>query len=214
VAPVTDASEPRSVKLIVVRHGQTDCARDSIYSGSGTDIPLNEVGFEQVKRAARYVKAHDMQIDALIASPMLRTQQTAKALAAVVDLPIINDERIIEINFGEWEGKSVAEVHKANPKNHGVFLSDPAVPAPGGESCVEMYERVRGFRDWLFDNYAGKTVLLATHSGPTRVLLALAANLPADQMRRFAVDTASVNIVEFWEDGGSVVHESNGGKVF
>lgn len=207
---------PYSLTLFIVRHGQTDMVRDNKLSGSGSDVGINDQGREEVHRAAQYIRDHRLnhgRITTVISSPMLRCQESAFSIARTLGCEISTDARLAEISFGEWEGRTSKELMETEPLSYVSFISSADVAAPGGESAKDLFKRVKSFKEKLVKKYPNETLVLSTHGGPAKVLLALAAGGNAENIRRFTVDTGSVSIVQFWSDGGSTIVESNGAKV-
>ena len=91
------------MKLYISRHGQTPWNVEDLICGR-TDVPLTEVGQQQALRLAE--SALDKGIDVILCSPMLRARQTAQAVSDAIGVPIQIDERLIEMDFGTFEGTS------------------------------------------------------------------------------------------------------------
>jgi probable phosphoglycerate mutase len=89
----------------VARHGQTDWNANGKICGR-TDLPLNALGEKQAEAMARELLAKGVKIDRIIASPMLRTRQTAGYAAELLGLPVETDERLIEQSYGVYEGQN------------------------------------------------------------------------------------------------------------
>lgn len=149
------------MKIYVTRHGQTVWnARDRVCGRS--DIELTEKGRHQASIRAESLK--DKRIDLIIASPLQRAQETAQIISNVIGAPIITDERIIEINFGTFEGvqRTKSEYEK--------FKKNFAFRYPNGESLLNVAARVYPFLDFIRDNYADKTVLIVCHRTVIRTI--------------------------------------------
>ncbi|MGI6177787.1 MAG: histidine phosphatase family protein [Eubacterium sp.] len=152
------------MKIWLIRHGQTDYNNRHLMQGR-SDIPLNATGIEQAE-AAR-ARIGDVHFDAVYASPLVRTQQTAEIVGAVKREDIIIDERIIEVDMGPYEKKNY---YLLGPRM-GLYWALPEVfPVPRGvETRAEMRERASSFLSELEKkNYSN--VLVASHGGILRAL--------------------------------------------
>ena len=148
------------MKIYVARHGETSWNARNIICGR-TDIPLNERGKEQAMLLAERLAG--VSIDRIIASPMIRARQTAETVAEKHGLPIMFDERLIEQNFGIYEGK--------DRKDPG-YLANKRMFAyryPGGESQMDVAHRVYGLVEELREKYPGENILLVCHGGVCRM---------------------------------------------
>lgn len=95
--------------IYYVRHGQTEHNKNNILTGR-TDVSINEVGIEQAKQTAEALK--DVQFDVLFCSPLLRAKQTASIVNAYHNLQVIEDKRLIERDYGNFTGKTTAEIDR------------------------------------------------------------------------------------------------------
>lgn len=151
------------MKIYSTRHGQTDYNRDEIILGT-TDLPLNETGLKQAEELAAEVERLG-DVDVIIASPMLRAQTTARAVAERCGLKIVTDERLREWDYGEYEGKSRFTVGFAEGKlEFGVRMGNT------GESLIQLAHRVYSVLDDIISEYAGRNVLIVSHGGVCRVI--------------------------------------------
>ena len=168
----------------LLRHGQTDWNINFLLQGV-TDIPMNETGIEQIKLAAKAIRAEEW--DLVLTSPLSRARQTAEIIASHVGFPeIVEQELLIERSFGEAEGLS-HEQWRAKYSN----LDE----IPGGESRTQLQERSKLLLNTMSKNFAGKRVLAISHGALIRSLLAEVSNneLPRDGER---LGNASLNVVE------------------
>ena len=127
-----------------------------------TDIPLTEEGMEQAKQLAEQAKGKGTEV--ILYSPLLRASQTAQAVCDALDLPMFIDDRLIELNFGIFEG-----MDRSDPD----FLHTRAqLPTryPGGESAFDLAKRVYSLLEDVKRDYADKTVLLVCHGGVCRMV--------------------------------------------
>lgn len=151
------------MELYVVRHGQTDWNEKGIICGR-TDLPLNRTGERQAQLLAEKLENKGAKIDLIIVSPLLRAQQTATAVAERLNIPMETDERLIEQNFGIYEG--VADDNVAFLRNRHNF----AFRYPKGESMMQMAYRLYGFLDALKERKDKRSVMLVSHGSACRIL--------------------------------------------
>ena len=149
------------MKLYVARHGQTDWNSRNLVCGS-TNLPLTEKGTKQAEALGERVK--NLGIDVIIASPMIRAQQTAKAVSDATGLPIITDERLREHDYGTFEG-----VDRGNDE-YWAQKYQFAAKFPEGESVLQLAQRVYNVIDDVKKTYPDKTVLLVCHGGVSRMI--------------------------------------------
>lgn len=149
------------MRLFVARHGQTAWnAQDRVLGR--TDLPLTEEGLRQASVLAQ--KAAELQPDIIISSPMLRARQTAAAAGEATGLPVQIDERLIEQDYGIFEGRSrFDEGFLANKRQF-------AVRYPGGESMMDVAYRTYSLIEELKQKYPDKKILLVCHGGVCRLI--------------------------------------------
>lgn len=145
------------------------------------------------------------RIDAIVASPLRRTQQTAAAVAELAGLPVHTDEGFREMDFGDLEGLSFAEARDRYPDELTAFLSSVRVPAPGGESVEQAGARAAEARDRTAARFARQTVLVVTHVTPIKTLTCQALGAPLDSVHRMELSAASLTVVDLYGDGISNV---------
>lgn len=151
------------MKIYSTRHGQTNYNKDELILGI-TDIPLNETGIEQAEKLADEIKNID-DIDFIIASPMIRTQLTARTVAEKCGLEIITDNRLREWDYGTYEGKSrFTEGFADDKKEFAVRMGGT------GESLFQLCHRVYSFLDEIIEKYRDKNILIVSHGGICRVI--------------------------------------------
>lgn len=189
--------------LILVRHGVTRHTERKAFSGSGGDDPeLTEAGRDQAARAGAYVATLG-GVDAVIASPLRRTQETAAEIAAVVGREVRLDAGFAEVAFGDWEGSTFPEIMKGWPDDLQRWLDSTAVAPPGGESMNAVRTRVLAARDQVFAERQGQTVVIVSHVTPIKVLVAEALGAPLRTIYNMELAPASITTVQWWPDGGS-----------
>ncbi|MGV8872154.1 MAG: bifunctional RNase H/acid phosphatase [Rhodococcus sp. (in: high G+C Gram-positive bacteria)] len=190
-------------RLLLLRHGQTAMSVDRRYSGRGNP-DLTDLGRRQADSAATVLGSRT-DIDAIVASPLARAQQTAAATAGSLELPVTTVDGLIETDFGDWEGLTFGEARERYPEQHQAWLGGTSVAPPNGESFDAVRVRIEATRDRLLSEYAGKTVLVVTHVTPIKMLLQLALDVGPSLLYRLHLDLASLSIAEFYPDGGASV---------
>jgi broad specificity phosphatase PhoE len=167
------------IELWVVRHGQTDWNVEGRYQGQ-TDIPLNEIGRKQAQELAQLLP--DLPFAAIHTSDLIRAKTTASILGQRLGLEPIPDVRLREMSHGEWEGSLVRDKIRTNHSNP-ASPNDPTKSlAPGGESAVQVAQRVTDFANQLLLHYPNQRVLLVTHGVTAAVLKCLAHGIPLDNL--------------------------------
>ena len=171
------------MKLYVARHGQTDWNVLNKVCGS-TDRSLNEKGFEQAKALGERVK--NLGIDVIIASPMTRAQQTAKAVSLALDIAIITDDRLREHDYGAFEGFDRSRDEYWQQKC--LF----AAKFPDGESVLQLAHRVYNAIEDAKAKYPDKNVLIVCHGGVSRMIKTYFENMTNEEFFNYSPDNASV----------------------
>ncbi|MFK3776252.1 alpha-ribazole phosphatase family protein [Pseudomonas sp. NPDC089406] len=181
--------------LDLLRHGETELGgglRGSL------DDALTEHGWAQMRQAV----AASGPWDVLVSSPLQRCGLFADELGARLGLPVQREAGVRELHFGEWEGCSAAQIMQTQPDALGQFWSDPyAFTPPAGEPVLDFAERVLGSIARLAGEHAGKRVLLVTHGGVMRLLLARARGLPREQLLQVEVGHGALVRLNVAADG-------------
>ncbi len=190
--------------FVLLRHGETALTPEKRFSGSGgSDPELSEKGRWQAERAAEALAARGT-VQAVVSSPMLRTRQTAEAVALRLGLDLRIEEGLRELDFGDWEGLTFAEVQERYPDDLSAWLaSTKAKPTGGSESFATLTHRVGMARDKILARYPGKTVLVVSHVSPIKTLVRLALGAPPDSVYRMELAAASVCAVQYYSDGNA-----------
>ncbi|MEU9441376.1 bifunctional RNase H/acid phosphatase [Streptomyces sp. NPDC048304] len=196
--------------FVLLRHGETPLTPQKRFSGSGgTDPSLSAAGREQAHRAAEAL-ARRGTIQAVVASPLTRTRETAAIVATRLGLDVTIEEGLRETDFGAWEGLTFGEVRERYPDDLNAWLADPeAHPTGGGESFAETAVRIAAARDKLVAAYAGRTVLLVTHVTPIKMFVRQALGAPPESLFRMELSAASLSAVAYYADGNASVRLFN-----
>ena len=168
-------SSPQDGLIALLRHGETEGG--TRFRGS-LDDPLTLAGWEQMRAAVG--KEHWQRI---VASPLKRCAEFAGELALCLGVPLEVDERLREIHFGTWEGKTAAELMESDGEALTRFWRDPAVyPPPGAEPLETFQARVlAAWRD-LQRDHRGDRVLVVSHGGVIRTILCDVLGHPLERL--------------------------------
>ncbi|MFJ7911084.1 bifunctional RNase H/acid phosphatase [Kitasatospora sp. NPDC096204] len=190
--------------FVLLRHGETPLTPEKRFSGSGgSDPELSDKGRWQAERAAEALAARG-SVQAVVASPMRRTRQTAETVAARLGLEVRYEDGLREVDFGDWEGLTFAEVRERYPDDLTAWLgSAKAKPTGSGESFTTLTHRAGVARDKILARYAGRTVLVVSHVSPIKTLVRLALGAPPDSMYRMELSAASICAVQYYADGNA-----------
>jgi broad specificity phosphatase PhoE len=183
-------------RFYVVRHGETAENLRMTYLGV-RDEPLTENGILQAKRVAAALSK--VPVKAIISSPLRRTADTAMKICEACGIELKVDSRLAEGSFGHWEGRTRSEVlHMSSEDAERLarWESDPSFAPPGGESIESIRQRVAGLVAELEATYAGASVVLVSHVGPIKALLASILDIPLQSTRRMFLDPATITVVE------------------
>lgn len=185
-----------STRIIFVRHGVTDFPTDRIYCDDIEDPVLNDEGRVQAGQAAKFLSS--IKAEAIISSPLARTRMTAQLISDAIGLDVETDVRLVERKFGIWEGLRFDEIERQFPSLYLDWKRNQAEFKPeGGESVFDLLERVGAVIFDIKQRFAGKTVVIVSHVGPIRVLIADALGLSVKSYRQIGIDYASVSCVDF-----------------
>ena len=195
-----------SLRLLLLRHGETAWNRERRYQG-WTDIPLSPEGLIQAEAAARELKEHAFA--AVYASPLRRARDTAAAIAAPHRLEVETDPVFKELAFGEWEGLSLDEARARDAALYEGWARTPhRVSPPGGESLAQARERVLDGLGRLRAGHQDETVCLVAHGIPVRILILEALGLGLDRIWSLHSSPTGISELEFRHDW-TALHRMN-----
>ena len=179
----TSVSEEAVVTdVVLVRHGETVWHAENRYAGV-SDVALTPRGEQQAGRLAAWARTAGLV--AVWSSPLSRARRTAQGCATVADLPLDVDERLRELDFGEGEGLTSAEMAERFPEARAAFLDDPvAHHLPGGEDPVAAAQRFTECLQEITEKHPDGRVLVVAHSSAIRLALCRLIGVPLTEYRR------------------------------
>ena len=190
------------MKLYIVRHGETDWNKARKIQGQ-SDIPLNEFGRHLARETAKGLA--DIHFDLCFTSPLSRAKETAQIILEGRVVPIIEEPRIEEMSFGEYEGKCCSSDGWELPEEFHRFFDGPdkyRAPA-GGEDFGQVRDRTGEFLEDLARNpqYADKQILVATHGAALAGLLCYIRKDPLSRYWGTGVHKNCAVTEVVWENG-------------
>ncbi|VVO21543.1 alpha-ribazole phosphatase family protein [Pseudomonas fluorescens] len=184
-----------TLHLDLLRHGETELGgglRGSL------DDALTDKGWAQMRAAV----VEQGPWDRLVSSPLQRCSRFAEELGAQLGLPVQLDKDLQELHFGAWEGQSAATLMETDAQALGLFWADPyAFTPPEGERVEDFSTRVLAAVERLQATCAGQRVLLISHGGVMRLLLARARGLPREQLLNVEVGHGALFSLAIGADG-------------
>lgn len=185
-----------TTRVFLVRHGATELSAEDRFAGA-TDISLSDTGREQARRLGERLAGEP--IAAFYASPLSRTMDTAKLIAAPHRKTILPREGFKEISHGHWEGRRRSEIEALHPEEYARWEADPYNFAPpGGESGLSAAARALPTLLDIVAAHRDERVLIVSHKATIRLLVsALLGFDPRSYRDRLDQSPASLNILDF-----------------
>lgn len=184
-----------TLRLDLLRHGETELGgglRGSL------DDALTDKGWAQMRAAV----VEGGPWDRIVSSPLQRCARFAAELGEQLNLPVHLDKDLQELHFGAWEGQSAAALMETDAEALGLFWADPySYTPPQGEPVSEFSSRVLAAVARLINAYADERVLLISHGGVMRLLLARARGLPREQLLNVEVAHGALFALSVDADG-------------
>lgn len=187
------------LNVYLLRHGQTGWNADGNKYCGRTDIPLTSLGIRQAERAGELLR--EIELEKVYASPLERARHTAEIAGG--GRPVETDERLIEVDFGNWEGKTRAEFVRENPALWDDWCTDPGNTRAGGsgETAREVVQRVDNFFNSAL-KLGGKNILVVGHNGINRLYMAWKLGMHLKDYRRIVQENSAVTLFSLDQEEG------------
>jgi probable phosphomutase (TIGR03848 family) len=198
----TTPSPPKPTLVLLVRHGQTSTT-GSVLPGRAKGLHLADKGIEQAAAAAGRIGSMG-GIDAVYASPLERTRETAAPIAKAVDQRVKIAKGLLECDFGEWTGRKLSELRKL-PEWNQVQHQPSGFRFPGGESFLDMQTRIWSELERLVAAHPGGRVVAVSHADPIKAAVAMATGVHLDLFQRIVISPCSVTPLLFTSSGPVVL---------
>jgi broad specificity phosphatase PhoE/ribonuclease HI len=189
--------------LVVVRHGVTTHTAAKRFSGGlgGDNPPLSDEGRDQVRAAGEWLMPMAERVDAVVASPVRRTRESADILGEMLGVAVSEEPGFAEMEFGRWDGLTFAEVSERHGDELTAWLGSTDVAPPGGESFDTVRARVLAGWERVMATHAGQTVVVVSHVTPIKTLVAHALGAPLEAVFKMELSPASVTVLSWFDDG-------------
>lgn len=194
-------------RLLLVRHAHPDEKAQGRCYGA-LNISLSSSGRRHARLLAR--RLGRIPLSAVYSSPLKRAVDTAAPIAAAHELTTTVDDGLREIDFGDFEGRSYAEIEQGHPELYRQWMETPTlVSFPGGESYATVSVRAIAAMEAIRDRHRGAIVVVVSHGGVLRAMLADCLSMPNDAVFRLEQGYGSISIVD-WIDLTPLVRLVNG----
>ena len=182
-----------SGRILLVRHGQTRANVELIWHGI-TDTPLTEHGHHQASLAGQYINDHYSPLSKVYASQLQRARHTAEAIASHAGLAVESDIRLQEVDNGDWEDVSYADLHQKHNYWRNT-MRDENYTAPGGESRREVTERMFASLSEIAERHPGETVTVVSHGLAMAMVLSYLAGNESTDWSTYDTHNTSITIL-------------------
>lgn len=192
------------MKLILIRHGETEWNKQRRIQGCRSDTRLSQKGLEQADRLAAALRKE--RIDAIYASPMKRASETAQIIAEACKLQVHVFNELREIDAGELDGLFERELTGLYETAWKEFRNGNAsTPLPGGESLQDVQKRTSWAIDRMLEKHIDGTVVVVAHLLANLAMVCQALGINLGQIARFKQAPASITILELTTQGNSLL---------
>ena len=201
--------------IIFVRHGRTPTTGTKL-PGRAPNLHLSDEGKSQAEMIAKEIKKSSnsflgTKVSAVYASPMERTQETAKPIAKTLNLRVRTLQGLNECDFGDWTGRRLRDLSKL--KSWSIIQKQPSsFRFPNGESFTEMQNRILKTVDKILERHSGETVVCVSHADPIKAILASAVGTPLDLFQRILVGPCSASVVLYTKERPLVLTLNSNGN--
>lgn len=198
----------KRTRMHLIRHGEVEGHEEKRYNGQA-DVAVTPKGNAQF--GMLQLRMQKLPIAAVYTSNLGRCVEGAKLLASSYGLEPVLKQKLRELDAGKWERMTWSDIRKQYPDVWQARLEDIVnVPMPGGESLLELAERVRPVIREIVESHMGEEIIVVAHGGVNRVILLDAIGAPLESLFSIEQDFGCLNSIDYYEDGNSVVRLLNG----
>ena len=182
--------------LILVRHGRTGVNAGARLQGH-MDAALDELGEQQARATGEHIRAR-FPGARVVTSPLLRAVDTAMSIRDSA----VNDERFIELDYGQWDGLELSSVPRDEWQE---WRRNPHFRPPGGETLVELDQRVRPALEELATEARTEDIVIVSHVSPIKSAVTWALGTGPESTWRMSLDRASICTIAIGPNGPALV---------
>jgi len=195
------------LNVYLLRHGETQYNADGNRYCGRTDIELTAKGIQQAELVAGQLA--DIPFDGIYSSPLIRAYETARIASG--NQPVKKEDRLIEVDFGEWEGKTKEVFIAENEALWTAWRENPRMTRAGGtgETAGEVISRVDAFFTEVRQKHPSGNILVVAHNGINRFFLAHQLGMDLKNYRRIVQENSSLTLVSFEKQEGFFLKKLN-----
>lgn len=189
-----------SLTVLLIRHGETVLNAESRFRGH-SEVDLNERGRRQAGALARSLPSFGPSH--VFSSPLKRCLETAGPLAAAAGLAVIVEPRLIDLDYGAWQERRIAEVAAEHPREYAAWMAgDLSLQFPRGELLQDVVDRLRSFLDEIVERHQGGVVALVTHNVLCQIATRLLTDAPPESFQSVRHDPGNFSVFRWREGAG------------
>lgn len=192
-----NSTETLTTTIDLMRHGE--CEGGRIFRGT-TDSLLSSDGFEQMNNT---IGDNPPSWDLIVSSPLRRCSDYAEMLSIQYQTDLAIEDSFKEIDFGDWEGQEIDSIYSQNAEQVERFWADPiANPAPAAETMQDFQLRTVTAWQQMIEQLKGQNILLVSHGGVIRLLLAHVLGMPLRPLSRLHIPHAALARIQIFHQAG------------
>ena len=193
------------MKLIFIRHGETQNTKQFRLYKDSDDPPLTQTGKNEIYKSAQFLQ-EKYSFDALYTSPLLRARQSAEIIAEKVQKEISIEPNLIERRAGIWGGLTLEEIKTNYPQEYQLYKFNKInYKLSCAESIQETFDRTVATVNHILEKKLHDTILVVTHAGIIKSYVAFILNMPLENIDNIYFPTASITEINFYNDWKGVV---------
>jgi probable phosphomutase (TIGR03848 family) len=188
--------------VLLIRHGENEWTTSNKLAGRTPNVHLNDYGRQQAESLGK--RLAEVKLDAIYASPLERTLETAESIAKHHKLDVQPHEGLLEVDYGEWTGKKIKKLAK-DPRWPVIQFYPSGAGFPGGETMYGMQTRFVQEIDQLVAKHPGQTIAVVGHADLIKAAVAHYLGIHFDLFQRIVISTTSITTIMFSPMGPRVV---------
>ncbi len=194
------------MRFFFIRHGETTANKNRIFQGT-SDYPLTDEGKEEIRRIGKYIE--HIKFSKLITTPLSRAKDSADIIMKILKNPpeVFIDSKLVEMNYGEWEGKFYDEIKEKYPDIAKVWYKNPfKAKIPKAEGFKSFKKRVLKALDyWKNSANSDENLLFVTHGGVIMMCIADFLKISDENIWKIRINNGSLTILNLHPEKGRIV---------